>query len=94
MVEASHPSRTTPVLATLLPTGDPRINAEMATVNAGIRDLAGSTKTALVDAQAAFAAVHRFETLYRQPDGSMDAIHPNDAGYRLLAQSLAKILQA
>jgi lysophospholipase L1-like esterase len=94
MVEAAHASRATPILVTLLPTSDPRIKGEIASVNAGMRELAPSINAVLVDVHPAFESAHPFESFYRQPNGSMDGIHPNDAGYKRLAETIAKALQA
>jgi len=94
MVAAAHAARAVPIVVTLLPTGDHRINAEIGSVNAGIRQFAHGTNTSLVDAHAAFASVRPVEALYRQPNGQTDGLHPNDAGYRLLAEIVARALQA
>jgi len=47
-----------------------------------------------VDAHAAFTAVRPFESLYRWPNGEMDGVRPNDAGYKLLAQTVGRAMRA
>jgi len=94
MVAAVHDVQATPILVTLLPTKDPHINAEIASVNAGIWDLARSTNTSLLDAHGAFVSVRPVGSLFRQPNGFTDGLHPNDGGYKQLAETIAKALQA
>jgi lysophospholipase L1-like esterase len=80
MVDASHAAGATPILVTLLPTGDARINDEIASVDAGMRELARSRNTSLVDAHAAFASVRPVEALFQRRNGQTDGLHPNDGG--------------
>ncbi|MFQ5768796.1 MAG: SGNH/GDSL hydrolase family protein, partial [Acidobacteriota bacterium] len=58
--------------------------------NDTVRKVARETGAPLVDLEALFAASGK-ENLFAHPEGDM--IHPGDAGYRLIAQALARAVQ-
>jgi lysophospholipase L1-like esterase len=96
IVESVKHAGSRPYLATLIPThlgGDARASAErnrwVARVNDGIRALARAEAAVLVDLEAAFAERPDHEALYA------DGLHPNDAGYEVMAEAFfAAIVQA
>lgn len=88
MVGAARSTRSLPVLATL-PPGNPAIpervpperNQWVHAIDDLLRGLAREEQIALADVEAAFLAQPRLENLF------VDHVHPNDDGYRLIAEA-------
>jgi lysophospholipase L1-like esterase len=81
-------SRKVPLLiSTLTPTADPYLNTKVAKLSAAIRSWAQRMQQPLADVSRAFAT-HRHGQLL-----SLDGQHPNDAGYLVLARTVATAIQ-
>lgn len=99
MVLSARQRGLTPVLVTLTPTYYPRshphhfLNARVHDINRSIRLLAARLHVALADTEAAFMADGHGAALTRH-GRSLDYLHPNDAGYRLIADAVAGALHS
>lgn len=86
-----------PVLLTLTPTYYPResshyhVNADVGAVNRGIRRLGAHLHVPVADVERAFRRDGRGVELTRHETGP-DYLHPNDAGYLLIARAVAPAL--
>jgi lysophospholipase L1-like esterase len=87
MVQAVKARQGIPVLSTLIPTNpryadsNPGRNSWVAGMDVRIRDLARAEGALLADPEPLFLAAPDLTQLY------VDHIHPNDAGYELMAQA-------
>lgn len=86
------------VLLTLTPTYYPAgsdhhfLNAKVLALNRQVRRLAKETHVPLADVEHAFRRDHRGARLTLHVDG-YDYLHPNDAGYLLIAKTAAKVMK-
>ena len=84
-----------PILLTVLPPDGPRwasLAGHIEVLNGLLRAGARADHVTVVDSAATFAARKPLAAFYRQRDGREDGIHPNDAGYRVLAVLVYQIL--
>jgi lysophospholipase L1-like esterase len=83
MIQAAKAQRTLPVVSTIIPANPdqnpPERNQWVAAMNEKIKALAREQGAALADSYAAFTKAGNLPTLF---DGQ---VHPNDAGYQLIA---------
>jgi lysophospholipase L1-like esterase len=83
MIQAAKAQRTLPVVSTIIPANPdqnpPERNQWVAAMNEKIKALAREQGAALADSYAAFTKAGNLATLF---DGQ---VHPNDAGYQLIA---------
>ena len=83
MIQAAKAQRTLPVVSTIIPANPdqnpPERNQWVAAMNERIKALAREQGAALADSYAAFTKAGNLATLF---DGK---VHPNDAGYQLIA---------
>jgi lysophospholipase L1-like esterase len=83
MIQAAKAVRTLPVVSTIIPANPaqnpPERNLWVAAMNNKIKAMAGQEGAALADSYAAFTKAGNLPTLF---DGQ---VHPNDAGYQLIA---------
>jgi lysophospholipase L1-like esterase len=86
IVLSARGSQSLPILSTIIP-GDPRAitqpdrNDWVAAMGTRIRALGREMNVPVADPQALFAASPNFQNLY------VDHVHPNNAGYELIAQA-------
>ena len=90
MVEIAKDRDTLPVLATIIP-GNPALvppgrNTWYDQLNVGIKALARDEQVVLADLNAEFKAAGNLSSLYS------DDVHPNDAGYQVMAQGWFKAI--
>jgi acyl-CoA thioesterase-1 len=95
IVEACQAARTLPMLATIIPpnTGfnpfaSPERQVWVHMMDALIRDLARQEGALLVDLEAAFLAQPDLSALF------VDHVHPNDAGYKIMADTFFSAITA
>jgi lysophospholipase L1-like esterase len=92
MVARVRKRHAVPVLSTILPTYYPRsdwhvvLNYRVRALNWRIRVMARHRHVVLADPAAAFRRVRHAWRL------TVDHLHPNDRGYRLLARSIARVI--
>ena len=83
MIDAAKAVRTLPVISTIIPANPdqnpPERNQWVAAMNDRIKALAGQEGAAVADSYGAFMKAGNLSSLY---DGQ---VHPNDAGYQLIA---------
>jgi lysophospholipase L1-like esterase len=88
MAESVRASGARPVILTVLPvdrTVFPDAESKVEALNAAIRTMAKQQHLQVIDAAARFLGHRPLSVLFRHADGREDGVHPNDAGYRLLA---------
>jgi acyl-CoA thioesterase-1 len=88
MIETAKDRSTLPVLATIIP-GNPALvpsgrNDWYDGMNAGIKALAREQSVTLADLNAEFKSAGNLSSLFA------DSVHPNDAGYQIMAQGWFK----
>jgi lysophospholipase L1-like esterase len=90
MIEVTRDVDSLPVLSTILPvnpaTAPPGRNTWIDEMNVQIRALAREQQVLLADANAEFKASSNLASLF------IDDVHPNDAGYQVLAQAWFKAI--
>jgi lysophospholipase L1-like esterase len=90
MIEDAKDYETLPVLATIIPGNPARVpagrNAWNDDMNARIKALAGQQNVTLADLNAEFKAAGNLSALFA------DDVHPNDAGYQVMAQGWFKAI--
>jgi lysophospholipase L1-like esterase len=92
MARSVKASGARPVILTVLPVDRPVFPdaaSKVQALDAAIRVMAKHQGVQLGDAAAGFRSHHPLSALFRHTDGREDGVHPNDAGYRLLAQLAA-----
>lgn len=97
MARTVRASGARPILLTVLPVDRPVFSDAQSKVNAlnvAIRAMAKRQDVKVVDAEARFRRHHPPSTLFRHSDGREDGVHPNDAGYRVLAREVARALKS
>jgi lysophospholipase L1-like esterase len=95
MVEITRSAQVVPVLVTVLPLDGARwrqVDPAVSELNGQIRAMARTRGVRVVDANRRFSSRQPLSALFRHADGREDGLHPNDAGYRLLAQSVGQAL--
>ena len=84
-----------PVLLTVLPNDGPRwrpLAGRIGSLNTMLRRIGNRTHFTLVDSAATFTAHKPLAAFFRHDDGREDGLHPNDAGYRVLAVLVYQVL--
>ena len=83
MIQVAKAARTLPVVSTIIPANPdqnpPERNQWVAAVNEKIKALARQEGAALADSYGAFTKAGNLPQLFEGP------VHPNDAGYQLIA---------
>jgi lysophospholipase L1-like esterase len=90
IVEGAKSRNSLPILATIIPT-NPAVepverNEWVDQVNAGLKTMAGREGVVVADLNAGFKAAGDLSTLF------VDDVHPNDAGYKIMAQGFFKAI--
>lgn len=96
MVHAVKASGAQPILLTVLPVDRPvfsHAQKKVDTLNVAIQAMAWHEAVTFVDVAALFQTERPRSRLFRHADGREDGVHPNDAGYRLLAEGVSKALR-
>jgi acyl-CoA thioesterase I len=70
----------------------PDVQAKVRALNAAIRAMAKQQGVVVADAAARFRNHRPLSGLFRHADGREDGVHPNDAGYQVLAGLAAAVL--
>jgi lysophospholipase L1-like esterase len=86
-----------PIILTVLPVDRPVFlgaASKVRALDAAIRVMAKQQDVQIVAAAARFRSRHPLSMLFRHSDGREDGVHPNDAGYRLLAKLAARGLNS
>lgn len=85
-----------PIILTVLPIDRP-VFADAASkarsLDIAIRSMARQQGLTLVDTAAQFSAHKPISQLFRHADGREDGVHPNDAGYRVLAETVSAAIR-
>jgi lysophospholipase L1-like esterase len=92
MARAVKASGGRPLLLTVLPVGRPVFSNAQRNVNAlnvAIHAMAKRQGVSLIDVASQFRDHYPLSDLFRHSDGREDGVHPNDAGYRLLASMVS-----
>jgi len=96
MVHSVQAADARPLLLTVLPVDRPVFagaQTRVQAIDAAIRAMAKHHGVTVVDAASVFQRHRPLSALLRPADGRDDGVHPNDAGYQLLAQMVALALQ-
>lgn len=89
VARAVQASGARPIIITVLPVDRPVFpdaQSRVKALDAEIRGMAKKQGVTLLDAAGRFLKTHPLSALFRHADGREDAVHPSDAGYRLLAR--------
>jgi lysophospholipase L1-like esterase len=95
MVKEVQDAHARPILLTLTRTyfppnyPEPATNGKVAQLSSIIRHLGPKLHVPVVDLYDAFPPPRGQPAVMRQPNGGEDYLHPNDAGYRLIARTIA-----
>ena len=86
-----------PIIPTVLPTDRPifpGVRSKVNALNAATRATAKQQGVQVIDAASRYLVHHPLSALYRHGDGWEDGVHPNDAGYRLLADLVSQVIRS
>ena len=92
MIRWSRKLGARPIVLTVLPVDRavfPHAQSKVDALNTAIRRMAKHHHVRLIDSAARFLHHRPLSSLFRHADGRDDGIHPNDAGYRVLAGAAA-----
>lgn len=86
-----------PIILTVPPVDGPVFpdaQRKVKALNTAIRTMAKHRGVQVIDSAARFLEHRPLSRLFRHADGQEDGVHPNDAGYRVLARSAATALSS
>jgi lysophospholipase L1-like esterase len=95
MARSAQASGARPLIMTVLPVDRPvfpGVQSKVVALDTAIRAMGKHQNVQIIDTAARFLNHRPLSTLFRHSDGREDGVHPNDAGYRVLALLVANAL--